>query len=176
MDKKDEILDFWFKELEPKDWYKKDDSLDQKISDLFRETYYKATRGELFYFRESIEGRLAEILVLDQFSRNIFRSDPRAFEFDGIALTLSQEASRMPKAKELAVVLYMPFMHSESLIVHEEAIKLFSEKGLESNLKFEFKHKEIIEQFGRYPHRNDILGRESTSDEIEFLKRPGSSF
>ncbi|MCO4793461.1 MAG: DUF924 domain-containing protein, partial [Bacteriovoracaceae bacterium] len=72
--------------------------------------------------------------------------------------------------------LYMPYMHSESLEIHDEAVKLFSEKGLENNLDFEMKHKKIIEQFGRYPHRNEILNRESTSEEMEFLKQPGSSF
>ncbi len=180
MDEMNKVLDFWFKELEPKDWYKKDDDLDKKILDNFLGTYEKAVRGELFSWRKSIEGRLAEILVLDQFSRNIFRGDRRAFEFDSLALMLSQEASRMKEAKELETIkkafLYMPFMHSESQLVHEEAVKLFSESGLEGSLDFEFKHKEIIDEFGRYPHRNEILGRRSTPEEIEFLKGPGSSF
>lgn len=177
---KDKVLNFWFNELETKDWYKKSDSLDKKISDLFLETYHQATRGELFHWRNSIEGRLAEIIVLDQFSRNIFRNDPRSFQFDCIALTLSQEASQRPDAKDLPPIkrgfLYMPFMHSESLKIHEQAVELFSQEGLENNLEFEFKHKKIIERFGRYPHRNQILGRTSTPEEIEFLKEPGSSF
>ncbi|MBH47123.1 MAG: hypothetical protein CME71_03030 [Halobacteriovorax sp.] len=174
------VLDFWFSQLSPSDWYKKDEALDQKISDLFLETYLQATKGELYQWRESIEGRLAEIIVLDQFSRNIFRDDAMAFRYDSLALVLAQEASSKPEAKALAstrkAFLYMPYMHSESLSVHDEAVRLFSEPGLENNLKFELKHKEIIERFGRYPHRNKILGRTSTQDEIEFLKQPGSSF
>jgi uncharacterized protein (DUF924 family) len=177
---KDKVLEFWFSELTPKEWYKKDVALDQKISNSFLETYHKATRGELFNWRKTIEGRLAEIIVLDQFSRNIFRNDPRAFQYDSIALTLSQEASSLAEAKNLPsekrAFLYMPYMHSESLVIHEEAVKLFSTPDLEGNLKFEIKHKEIIERFGRYPHRNEILGRTSTNEEIEFLKGPGSSF
>ena len=176
----EKVLEFWFSVLTPKDWFAKNETLDKKISDLFLETYNSACRGELFAWRKTIEGRLAEIIVLDQFSRNIFRDDPRAFQFDSLALTLSQEASLKPEVKELPLgkkaFLYMPFMHSESLIVHEQAVILFSEPGLENNLDFEHRHKKIIEQFGRYPHRNVILGRESTVEEIDFLKGPGSSF
>jgi len=176
----DQVLDFWFNELSPQDHYKKSDELDKKITDLFLETYHKATRGELFSWRESLKGRLAEIIVLDQFSRNMFRDDARAFMFDSLALTLSQEASKSNELETLSssekAFLYMPFMHSESLLIHNEAMKLFSEPGLEMNLEFEIKHKKIIEQFGRYPHRNHVLGRESTQEEIEFLKTPGSSF
>tara|TARA_R110000868_G_scaffold117600_12_gene312390 strand:+ start:12102 stop:12638 length:537 start_codon:yes stop_codon:yes gene_type:complete len=177
---KQTVLDFWFSQLSPSDWYKKDEALDQKISDLFLNTYLQATKGELYHWRGSIEGRLAEIIVLDQFSRNIFRNDAMAFRFDALALILAQEASSKVEAKTLAptkkAFLYMPYMHSESLSVHDEAVRLFSEPGLENNLKFELKHKEIIERFGRYPHRNKILGRTSTQEEIEFLKQPGSSF
>ncbi|MBT4790965.1 MAG: DUF924 domain-containing protein [Halobacteriovoraceae bacterium] len=177
---KEKVLNFWFTELEAKDWYMKSDPLDKKISDLFLETYSQATRGELFHWRNSIEGRLAEIIVLDQFSRNIFRNNAKSFQYDCIALALSQEASLRADAKELPVekkaFLYMPFMHSESLHIHEQAVKLFSEPGLENNLAFEIKHKNIIERFARYPHRNALLGRVSTAEEIEFLKEPGSSF
>ena len=177
---RDKVLNFWFSELSPKEWFAKDDALDKKISDQFLETYHQATKGELFGWRQTMEGRLAEIIVLDQFSRNIFRDLPNAFEYDPLALALSQEASTNMGLSQLSLTqkafLYMPFMHSESLIVHEEAVKLFSEPGLENNLDFEIKHKNIIEQFGRYPHRNKILGRDSTLKEIEFLKGEGSSF
>jgi len=177
---KDKVLNFWFSDLTPKDWFTKDSSLDKKISDLFLDTFKKASRCELFNWRKTADGRLAEILVLDQFSRNIFRDSADAFKFDPIALTLSQEACNKPEVKELEVkkrsFIYMPLMHSESAVVHEEAIKLFSEPGLEMNLDFELKHKKIIDRFGRYPHRNKILGRKSTTEELEFLTTPGSSF
>lgn len=174
------VINFWFDELDPKDWYKKDSNLDKKIADEFGEVFLQATRGELSRWRETIEGRLAEIIVLDQFSRNIYRGDKKSFEFDIMALVLSQEASKLKEVDSLTnekkAFLYMPFMHSESLVIHEEAVKLFSNHGLKSNLEYEIKHKNIIEKFGRYPHRNKILGRESTSEELEFLKGPGSSF
>lgn len=176
----DKVLDFWFSELQPKQWFVKDEALDKQIADRFLATYHQATQGELFTWRDSMEGRLAEIIVLDQFSRNMFRSDAQCFKFDSLALVLAQEASIRPEAQELPpqkrAFLYMPYMHSESLVVHEEAVCLFSEPGLESNLEFEYKHKKIIERFGRYPHRNEILGRTSTPEELAFLKESGSSF
>ncbi len=118
--------------------------------------------------------------MLDQFSRNIHRDDAQAFSCDVVALVLAQEAVRVGADQELAskqkAFLYMPYMHSESLPVHEEAVKLFSQPGLEFNLDFEKKHKVIIERFRRYPHRNALLGRESTAEELAFLQEPGSSF
>ena len=177
---KNKVLKFWFSELSPSERFLKDSSIDEKISRIFLNTYYQATRGELFQWRDTIRGRLAEIIVLDQFSRNIFRDDKRAFEFDSVALVLSQEAAAHPESVSLTPeekgFLYMPYMHSESLLIHKEAMKLFSEPGLEDNLEFEVKHKLIIEQFGRYPHRNILLGRESSIEEVDFLKKPGSSF
>ena len=177
---KEKVLKFWFEELGPSSWYEKDPNLDKRIKELFLETYNQATRGELFSWRDTIEGRLAEIIVLDQFSRNIFRDDPRAFQYDCIALTLAQEASQLETAQELTdsekAFLYMPLIHSESKAIHEKAIKLYSAPGLEKNLEFEHKHKNIIDRFGRYPHRNEILGRTSTPEEIEFLKAPDSFF
>jgi uncharacterized protein (DUF924 family) len=126
------------------------------------------------------EGRLAEIIVLDQFSRNMFRDTPAAFAQDALALVLAQEAVFSGADKLLSETqcsfLYMPFMHSESLVIHELAVELFSKPGLEGNLDFEMRHKVIIEKFGRYPHRNNILQRESTEEEMEFLKLPGSGF
>lgn len=174
------ILHFWFNELEPADWFKKDINLDNKIKRRFEELFKQAVCGELAHWRDSIEGRLAEIIILDQFSRNIYREKPEAFKYDFLALVLSQEASKLNEVNKLSTkqksFLYMPFMHSESLKIHEEAVKLFSEPGLEGNLEFELKHKVIIEKFGRYPHRNTILGRDSTPAEVEFLKGPNSSF
>jgi len=125
-------------------------------------------------------GRLAEILLLDQIPRNIFRDTPRAFACDGMALALAQEAVRagadaaLP-ARERAF-LYLPYMHSESAAVHVEALRLYAAPGLEFNLDFERRHAAIIQRFGRYPHRNAILGRPSTPEELAFLGEPGSSF
>jgi uncharacterized protein (DUF924 family) len=134
--------------------------------------------GELDMWRVSGEGRLAEILVLDQFSRNMFRDKAEAFSADALALCLAQWAVSVKAdqeiAKERRSFLYMPYMHSESSTVHEAAVELF--RPFPQTYDYELKHKAIIDRFGRYPHRNAILGRESTVEEAEFLQTPGSSF
>ena len=139
-----------------------------------------ASQGELAGWRGSAGGRLAEIIVLDQFSRNIYREEVRAFARDGMALILAQEAVRAGIDKDLTDAqrpfLYMPYMHSESALIHEHAVELFASLGNESNLRFELRHKAIIDRFGRYPHRNLILGRPSTPQEEKFLSEPGSRF
>lgn len=174
------VLDFWFNELTPAQWWQKDNQLDNLIAQRFTQLHQKAVLGELFAWRETAHGRLAEVIVLDQFSRNIFRDTPQAFASDSQALTLSQEAVQQKADRELSQIersfLYMPYMHSESLLVHDVAVELFQANGNESNYQFELKHREIIEQFTRYPHRNEILGRESTAEELVFLQQPGSSF
>ena len=172
--KKEDVLNFWFEELTPEDWFKKSDELDQTITTRFSELLEKASQGELFSWRSTAEGRVAEIIVLDQFSRNVYRDTPQAFMQDPLALALAQEVVQQKLDKDLPLMMrsftYMPYMHSESKLIHQEAIKLFSIEGLEMNLDFEVQHKLIIDRFGRYPHRNKILGRSSTTEEIEFLK------
>ena len=166
-----EVIRFWFEELKPEDWFKKSDALDQEMRVRFEELYWKASRGELFSWRASAQGRLAEILLLDQ-SLGYFRGTAQAFMTDSLALVLAQEG--LTQAQELPVVqrgfFYMPFMHSESLTIHEEALRLFDQPGLEKRLKYEKMHMDILQQFGRYPHRNAILGRPSTKEEEEYLK------
>lgn len=172
-----DIINFWFNEIEPKQHWVKDPGFDGLIKQRFGNLLISASKCELFAWRTSAQGRLAEIIVLDQFSRNIYRDTPQAFAQDPLALALSQEAVSLGADKELSKkeipFLYMPYMHSESKIVHVEAERLYKQTG---NYEFELKHKAIVDRFGRYPHRNDILGRESTEEEIEFLKGPGSSF
>lgn len=176
----DDVLRFWFTELTPEQWWSKDEQLDRLIKEKFLTLHERAARCELFAWRETARGRLAEIIVLDQFPRNMFRDSARAFATDALALVLAQEAVACKADAELKpdekAFLYMPFMHSESLIIHEQAIALFRQPGLEKNLDFELKHKVIIEKFGRYPHRNEVLGRKSSPAELEFLQQPGSSF
>jgi len=175
-----EILRFWFEEINPAQWWSKDDALDKLITERFADIHVSATRCELFEWRKYDRGRLAEIIVLDQFSRNMYRNSPLSFAHDSLALALSQEAVSAKADETLGHAernfLYMPFMHSESLRIHEVAIDLFRNKGTQSSLDFEIRHKRIIEKFGRYPHRNSILCRESTAQEVEFLKQPGSGF
>ena len=175
-----EIINFWFDKTEPESWWKKDENFDQMIRERFAEVYQQAARCELFEWRQDALGWLAEIIVLDQFPRNMFRDKSQAFATDTLAVILTQEAIANQVDKELSPLqksfLYMPLMHSESALIHETAMELFDQPGLEYNLDFEKKHKAIIDRFGRYPHRNAVLGRESTDEELEFLQEPGSSF
>lgn len=174
------VLDFWFGELRPADWYTRSDRVDGEIRERFLELHAMAAAGELEAWRDGPPGRLAEIIVLDQFSRNLFRGAAEAFRQDALALMLAQEAVRLGcddgMAPERRQFLYMPFMHSESRRIHARAVELFSRPGLQNSLDFELRHKAIIDRFGRYPHRNAALGRQTTTQEAEFLKQPGSSF
>lgn len=176
----DDVLSFWFDEIEPSKWWVKDADFDSLIADKFLALHAQANRCELFEWRKTARGRLAEIIVLDQFSRNIFRDSAKAFLSDSLALALSQEAISLGKHNELNEIersfIYMPYMHSESLSIHDVALELYKSNGIQSNLDFEIKHRDIILKFGRYPHRNSILERVSTLEEAEFLKQPGSSF
>src|SRR3990167_3044142 len=145
------VLEFWFEELTPQQHFAKDAALDAAIGTRFGATLEAATRGELFGWRASPPGGPAGIGGLGPVSRNVWRGAQRAFA-------------------------YMPYMHSESRVVHVQAVALFSQPGLEGNLPFALSHRAIIERFGRYPHRNAVLGRASTDEELAFLREPGSSF
>jgi uncharacterized protein (DUF924 family) len=175
-----DVLDFWFEEIDRSLWFKKDADFDQLLIERFGQLHTQAAQGELHAWRKTAPGRLAEIIVLDQFSRNMFRNNAKAFAQDGMALVLAQEAIHVGDDIKLnnseRNFLYMPFMHSESLAIHGIAVELFTANGTQGTLNFELKHKAIIEQYGRYPHRNTVLGRESTPEESDFLNQPGSSF
>jgi uncharacterized protein (DUF924 family) len=175
-----QVIDFWFVEIKPAQWWGDDADLDHVIARKFGALHARALRCELYQWRVRPLGRLAEIIVLDQFSRNIHRGTAQAFAGDPTALALAQEAvaANAPAALEpnRRAFLYMPYMHSESREIHEIAVQLFSEDGLEGSLDSELKHKAIIDRFGRYPHRNSVLGRISTEEESEFLRSARTSF
>lgn len=175
-----DILNFWFSTEAQPLWFVKNTDFDQQIISRFRTTLEQARQAELWLWRDTAEGRLAEIIVLDQFSRNIFRNQAQAFAQDPLALMLAQEAISLSLDKSLSVeqrsFLYLPFMHSESKIIHQQALQLFEKLGNSINLDFEHRHKIIIDRFGRYPHRNEILGRVSTAEELQFLTEPNSHF
>ncbi len=175
-----DIIHFWFTELDNKQRFGKDAALDTHMASRFGALLQAAAKGELFAWRSTPVGRLAEIIVLDQFSRNIYRDSPAAFAQDPQALTLAQElvASGHDYVLEHSqrAFAYMPYMHSESAVIHAQALALFAQPGMEDNLAYERRHKAIIDQFGRYPHRNSILGRVSSEAELAFLSQPGSSF
>ncbi len=174
------LLHFWFTELTPKQHFAKDPALDETIRTRFGSTLEAAARCELFTWRTTPEGRLAEVLVLDQFSRNVYRDTARAFAQDALALALAQELVTSGQDRSLPLAqrsfAYMPYMHSESALGHAQAVALFSQPGMGDTLRFELRHQAIIDRFGRYPHRNAILGRGSTPQELAFLREPGSSF
>lgn len=173
------VLTFWFEELRPQRWWSTDPALDDQIRERYFGLLNRAKQGELYSWRSTAEGRLAEILVLDQFSRNIHRNSPEAFSQDPIALVLAQEAVAAQAHEQLPptqrAFMLMPYMHSESRLVHVQAEALF-QTFAPDNYEFEVRHKAIIDRFGRYPHRNEVLGRVSTSEELEFLRQPGSRF
>jgi len=186
-----EVLDFWFGAPGTAEsgavrdfWFTKSDATDALIRERFGAVVESALGGQLDdKWAGTPRGTLALIIVLDQFTRNIFRSTPRAFAGDAQALALAK--SRVAAQDDFTMSLferwfaYMPFEHSESIEDQRMAVALFERlgrDGLETPLPWAHKHCEVIERFGRFPHRNEILGRLSTPEEIEFLRQPGSSF
>lgn len=174
------ILDFWFREIAPAQWWKVDPAFDEQVRTRFGVLHEQARHCELFAWRATPEGRLAEVIVLDQFARNIHRGTPQAFSADPLALALAQEAvaagADLALPAEQRAFVYMPFMHSESRAIHAAGEPLMKARAPQHTHEFELKHQAIVERFGRYPHRNAILGRASTPQELEFLQQPGSSF
>ena len=176
----DDVLDFWFNPTNQAFWFAKNPDFDQQIRERFAVVWAQAAQSELNSWRGNLRGRLAEIIVLDQFSRNLHRNSPQAFAQDNMAVALAQEAVREQGFAEMQPeerqFMLMPLMHSESRAIHQQAVELFARYTNEYVLDFEIKHREIIERFGRYPHRNAVLGRQSTAEELAFLQEPGSSF
>lgn len=176
----DELLRFWFDEIQPAQWWKVDPAFDDLVRTRFGALHAQARRCELFGWRATPAGRLAEVIALDQFARNIHRGSPEAFSADPLALALAQEAvaagADLALPPERRAFLYMPYMHSESAAIHAVGEPLMKARAAAGTHDFELRHKAIVDRFGRYPHRNAILGRASTAEEIEFLKQPGSAF
>lgn len=175
-----DVLRFWFEETTPAQWWKVDPAFDAAVRERFGALLEAAAAGECFAWRGTPHGRLAEVIVLDQFPRNIHRGTARAFACDPMALALAQEAVAAGALAALSPVersfLLLPYMHSESRRIHVVAEGLYREHAPPENHDFELRHKAIIDRFGRYPHRNALLGRESTPEEREFLTQPGSRF
>lgn len=176
----DTVLAFWFQETQPAQWWKVDPAFDARVRGRFGALHEQARRCELFGWRATPAGRLAEVIVLDQFARNIHRGTALAFAADPLALALAQEAvaagADLALPVEQRAFFYLPYMHSESAAIHAVAEPLMQARAPQHTHDFELKHKAIIDRFGRYPHRNAILGRPSTAAELAFLQQPGSSF
>lgn len=169
-----DVLRFWFTETTPEQRFTKDPKFDAKLRRRFLDTYWRVAKGEMADWRKSAKGRLAEIIVLDQFARNMFRGSGQAFAADSIALTLAQEAIRSGADKKLTKAerqfLYLPFMHSESRLIQRESVKLFKKFHDKKSLWFARDHKKVVDRFGRFPHRNKALGRKSTAAEMRFMR------
>ena len=186
------VLDFWF--AAPGDpehgavrdlWFRKSDETDRQINEHFGSLIEQALRGELETWAAEPPGALAQIVLLDQFTRNGFRETPRAFAGDKRALAAAmamvgsrQDETLLPVQR---VFVYLPFEHAEGIGMQEEALRLFTRvvteaPELQSMLDYAQRHHDVVQRFGRFPHRNAILGRQSTAEEVEFLKQPGSRF
>jgi uncharacterized protein (DUF924 family) len=186
-----DVLAFWFgMEGEPgygefrDQWFQKDEAFDREVTDRFGDLYERAAAGELDAWREEAESCLALVIVFDQFPRNMFRGDARTHATDGKALDAAKYAIERALDRELPafqkMFLYMPFMHAESVEDQRRSVELFeglaAELGGPDVVEYAIGHRDIVERFGRFPHRNAILGRETTPEEAEFLTQPGSSF
>ena len=173
-----DVLAFW-RGAGEKRWWTKDEAFDAEIRGRFLRLWNEAAAGRLAHWQDSVDGALALVIVLDQFPRNMFRNDPRTYATDPLAREVAERAlasgadSRVEA--DLRGFLYMPFMHSEHLADQERCVGLFDRIGQEENAKYAVHHAEIIRMFGRFPHRNRILGRTSTADEQAFLDTGGFS-
>jgi len=173
-----DVLHFWFKELKPEKWFAKDETVDATIRKRFGALHASLTEKVPASITGTPLGALAAVIVLDQFSRNLFRASPRAFTNDATALAIAQEAVRAGFDAQLEpnqrTFLYLPFEHSEDREAQRRSVELFAALGDPMTLDYAQRHRDIIDRFGRFPHRNRILGRESTPQELEFLKtHPG---
>jgi uncharacterized protein (DUF924 family) len=169
----EDVLQFWFVELRPESWFAKNADLDAKIRDRFASLHERLSNREL-PIPDRPRAFLAAVIVLDQFSRNLFRNSPRAFDSDSRALDLSQcaiaksyDAQLTPSERHF---IYMPFMHSEDIHVQARAVELFASLQESEATRYAIEHRDIIERFGRFPHRNAVLGRTSSAEELEFMR------
>lgn len=173
----DEVIQFWFVDHGADDWFASNPDFDRVLSDLFRSTHVRVARGEAWRWRKTPEGRLAEVIVLDQFSRQIHRGTARAFAQDPAAVILAQEAvaagADAAVPPERAMFFYMPYLHAESLVIQDEGVRLFEATGNAEALDQAVSHRETIARFGRFPFRNKALGRESTPQELAYMAEEG---
>ena len=188
------VLDFWFLPADASghgryrtEWFRKDAAFDAAIRRQFAGDVEAALAGSLREWETGAAGGLARVILLDQFTRNLFRGTAKAFAGDGEALALAERMVGGGQDKNLPplqrMFVFLPFEHSESMLNQERSVALFAglrreaqAAAFDAAYDYAVRHRDIVERFGRFPHRNDILGRASTAAEIEFLKQPGSSF
>ena len=174
----EEILGFWYSHEMADHWFDSTPEIDRQIRERFEPVWEQAARGELTAWRESAEGCLALVIVLDQFPLNMFRSEAKGFSTEHLAIEVAKHAVRkgfdLQIPRERLPFLYMPLMHSEALSDQDLSLRLFEEAGLEESARFARHHREIVARFGRFPHRNAILGRESSVEELDYLESKGA--
>ena len=181
-DTQKDILDFWFKETQPQQWFQKNPEYDELVKSNFLETYEIARQGALDEWKNDADGVLCLCLLLDQFPRNMFRDTPQAFATDAQALLIAKYA--LSKGLDQVIspekrrFVYLPFEHSENLSDQKKSLELFETMKSDDPLSYDYavRHYEVIEKYGRFPHRNKILGRANTPEEEEYLSQAGSGF
>lgn len=170
------IIDFWFAESSRYFWFRSTPEMDAQLRDRFIDSWLAAAEGKLISWEESPEGVLALVIILDQFPLNMFRGKPLTYATEAQARNIARAAIDKGFDKDLTNeqngFLYMPFMHSEDMADQERSIKLFEQSGREESIRFAHHHHDIVQRFGRFPHRNKILGRQSRKEEIEYLTSP----
>lgn len=170
------ILDFWFSEPANKYWFKPTSDFDEEIRNKYKPIWELASNNKLDHWQKIPEGALALIIILDQFPLHMFRGTAKSFSSEKKAIEISHFAITNKYDSKLSLIqlpfLYMPLMHSENLMDQNLSVALFEKVGLESNLRFAKHHRTIIQQFGRFPHRNEILNRVCTKEELEYLASP----
>ena len=177
-----DVLDFWFVETQPKQWFQVSEEFDETIRERFSEPYEMAANGQFDDWQNDADGALALCILLDQMPRNMFRDTPKAFDTDKKALVVAKYAISKGLDQVLSPIkrrfLYLPFEHSENLNDQRRCLELFEKIKADDPLGYEYaqRHIEVIEKYGRFPHRNKILGRENTPEEEEYLAQPGSGF
>lgn len=180
MDAMNDLLTFWFEERTRKRWFDPDPAFDQEVRERFGALLGEAANGALKSWESTAEGALALCILLDQLPRNIHRGTPDAFAYDARARAVAERALARGYDKSLPVphrmFLYLPFEHSENLDDQERSVQLFTDMGDPEGLRYAERHRDIVARFGRFPHRNKILGRTTTPEEEAFLQEPLSSF
>lgn len=176
----EEVLSFWFEECTSEDWFRSTIDLDEEIGRRFRDTHLALAARVTDLWRATPENRLASIIVLDQFPRNLYRGTPLAFATDGLALQAAKAALEVGADQgmpaEWRIFFYLPFEHAESLAEQDRAVVLFQALGLDEQIDYALRHRAVIASYGRFPHRNAMLGRISTEAEKEYLAEPGAGF
>jgi uncharacterized protein (DUF924 family) len=174
----DDVLDFW-SNAGPEKWWAKDDGFDAHINEKFETVHALAKTGQLDAWLKTPDDTLALVIVLDQFSRNLFRNDPRAFAQDEQCVAVVRDAMKTgidrKMRTDIGTFIYLPLMHSENISDQEQCLRQMERLGLENETKYAKIHLDIIEEFGRFPHRNSVLGRTSTPEEQAFLNNGGFS-